>query len=400
MLELLNEARTVTEEVGFIHPKRQKEKEEPITKLEHQFVPALEFCGWLPCSNKKEFDLKAEVQSCHPYCCFNHLVGMPRKEELDLETGEVIEGDQVELTEYERRVIENYEKDRKYAINKCRGAGITTLLPVRHMAYKYAILNTIPDRKCIVCAGNGLALSLDIMHRIKLVLDKIPFVYKKIPTTDKPQEITLRSQGLILALAAEVLSLAGLENVGDFIGDEITKWNLVDDSGVLKTALPYATKSFAHIVFFGTPWGQRGFAYERIFNPALEHTSGFSVQVLNWREVMGIPEEDMDIVRTLVDVSQTEIKQIYKIKHKNDEIYREWFHTFFGNDVTIDQILAIETPLLDLQEIIDMYDNERETYDQELDNQYIVPTDSLYGDHTKLYSTADFEPEDIGVPQG
>ena len=115
---------------------------------------------------------------------------------------------------------------------------------------------------------------------------------------------------------------------------------------------------------------------------------------------MGIPEEDMDIVRTLVDVSQTEIKQIYKIKYKNDEVYREWFHTFFGNDVTIDQILAIETPLLDLQEIIDMYDDERETYDQELDNQYIVPADSLYGDHTKLYSTEDFEPEDIGVPQG
>lgn len=377
-----------------------KEEEEQKSKLEHQFVPALEFCGWLPHSNKEEFDLKAEVQSCHPYCCFNHLVGLPRKEELDIETGEVIEGDTVDLTEYERRVIENYESHRKYAINKCRGAGITTLLPVRHMAYKYAITNTIPDRKCIICAGNGLALSLDIMHRIKLVLDKIPFVYKIIPTSDKPKEILLRTEGIILAIAAEVLSLAGLENVGDFIGDEITKWNMVDDSGVLKTVLPYVTKSFAHIPFFGTPWGQRGFAYERIFNPALLKTSGFFVQVLNWREVMGIPEEDMDIVRTLVDVSQTEIKQIYKIKYKNDEIYREWFHTFFGNDVTIDQILAIETPLLDLQEIIDMYDDERETYDQELDNQYIVPADSLYGDHTKLYSTEDFEPEDIGVPQG
>lgn len=377
-----------------------KEEEKEESKLEHQFVPALEFCGWLPSSTKEQFDLKAKVKSCYPYCCFNHLVGLPKKEKLDESTGEIIEGDEVEFTEYERRVIVNYELHRKYANNKCRGAGITTLLPVRHMAYKYAVTNTIQDRKCVICAGNGLGLSLDIMHRIRRVLDKIPFVYKTVPSSDKPKEILLKSGGIILVLAAEILSLAGLENVGDFILDEITKWNLNDDSGVLKTVLPYATKSLAHIVIFGTPFGQRGFAYERVFNPELEHTSGFHVQILNWREVMGIPEEDMDEVRLLVDTSQAEIKQIYKIKYDDDEVYREWFHMFFGDDTTIEQILAIETPLLDLQEIIDMYDNERETYDQELDNQYTVPTDSLYGDHAKLYDTEDFEAEDIGVPLG
>ena len=66
---------------------------------------------------------------------------------------------------------------------------------------------------------------------------------------------------------------------------------------------------------------------------------------------------------------------------------------------SLSNITSILTPLLNLREIINAYDTERETYDQEFDNQYIIPADSLYGDHTKLYSTEDFEPEDIGVPQ-
>jgi len=371
--------------------------EEIKTTLQHQFVPALEFCGWLPCDTKKEFDIKQKVQSTHPYCCFNHLVGLPKKEHKD-EEGNITEGEEVDLTEYERRVIINYETNYKYANNKCRGAGLTTLF-VRHYAYKYAITNTIPDRKALICAGNGLLLSLDIMHRIKLVLDKIPFVYKVVPTSEKPREIYCKTGGIIMSIAAEVITLAGLENVGDIMGDEITKWNLVDDTPVLKTILPYVSKSFAHLAFFGTPYGQRGFAYDRIFNPVLLNTSGFFVQVLNWREALGIPEIDIEIIRDLIGTPRDEIKKIYKRKYNLDEEYKIWFHEYFGDNSSIDGILSITTPLLDLQEIIDTYDNERETYDQEFDNQYIVPSDSLMGDHNKHYSTEDFEAEDIGVPE-
>ena len=32
------------------------------SKLEHQFVPALEFCGWLDSTTKEEYDLKKSVQ--------------------------------------------------------------------------------------------------------------------------------------------------------------------------------------------------------------------------------------------------------------------------------------------------------------------------------------------------
>ena len=311
--------------------------------------------------------------------------------------GNVVLGDPVEFTAYEKRVIRNYEKHRKYANNKCRGAGLTTIF-VRHYAYKYAIQNVIPGRKALICAGNGLGLTLDIMHRIKLVLDKIPFVYKKIPTSEKPMQFSLRSEGIIQAMAANVLTLAGLENVGDVLGDEITKWDMIDDTPVIKTLLPYVSKSLANLAFFGTPYGQRGFAYDLLFDPELIKTAGFFVQVLNWREAVGIPEQDIDVVRTLVDTPREEIRKIYKKKYNDDLEYREWFHAYFGYDITIDEILSIVTPLLDLEEIISTHDDEKNTYDQEFDNQAIIPTDSLYGDHTKNYSIEDFEAEEIGVP--
>jgi len=49
----------------------------PGKKYLHLFVPALFYCGWLKNQTEEQTSLKKQVQSCYPYCCFNHLIGLP-----------------------------------------------------------------------------------------------------------------------------------------------------------------------------------------------------------------------------------------------------------------------------------------------------------------------------------
>lgn len=59
----------------------QKQFERDVKKaeetLEHKFMVALEYCGWLPEATKEQKKIKKQVHACFPYCCFNHQVGLP-----------------------------------------------------------------------------------------------------------------------------------------------------------------------------------------------------------------------------------------------------------------------------------------------------------------------------------
>lgn len=49
----------ITKHGGSLHPEKSRPK-----KLEHEYVSALFFCGWIDAFNKKQKDIKKSVKSC------------------------------------------------------------------------------------------------------------------------------------------------------------------------------------------------------------------------------------------------------------------------------------------------------------------------------------------------
>jgi hypothetical protein len=300
----------------------------------HRFIPALFYCGWLKNQTEEQILLKNQVQSCHPYCCFNHMIGLPTIKYED-ESGNVFgASDGVPLWPYEKEIIDRYENIHYYALNKCRGAGATELLSIRYMAFKY-ITTRIKDRKCLLIAGTNQDAAKVIMRRIKEICDKVSFVYRISPKSETPGEIYFQF-GMILSIPANPDDIRSYENVGDVILEESAFWKLIDDSPVLLAAEPHVAKSSAHIGVISTPNGRSGFFWNKIFDP--EFQTKYDGHVLNWREVVDVP-----------------------------------------------------IPVISKEEILLTKEGDPSTYDQEFDNQFIISENRAFGD----FDTADFMPIDL-----
>jgi len=124
------------------------------------------------------------------------------------------------------------------------------------------------------------------MGRIKELCKKIPFVYRIHPNSENPTKIYFKN-GIIMAIPAVPDDIRSFENVGDIILEESAFWKLNDDTPVLKAAEPHVAKSSAHIGVLSTPNGQRGFFWNKIFNPAIK--TRYLKHVVNWKQVVDVP---------------------------------------------------------------------------------------------------------------
>lgn len=300
----------------------------------HRYIPALFYCGWLADTTKKQKKIKKDVESCYPYCCFNHLVGLPTIKYED-EFGSIIgESKPVPLHKYEQKILENYESTNYYALNKCRGAGASEILTIRWMLFKYCITR-IKNRLCMIVGGINEKEAVEYMTRIKELADRIPFMYRVQPKSDTPSVIYLKL-GVIKATPANPQAVRSYQNVGDILLEESAFWKLIDDTPILKSAEPHVVKSSAHIGAISTPNGQAGFFWSKIFNPEVK--SKYFKHVLNWKEVV-----DVDL------------------------------------------------PVISKEEVLKLQREDPATYEQELNNQFLLSENRAFGN----FDVADFLPIDF-----
>lgn len=334
----LSNLETVMQDVGFLPKKsfntkqaedREKQLEEAakaLESLEHPYWPALEYCGWLPESTPQERKIKKEVQSCKPYCCYNHRIGLPKIVYEDPETHQQWESDPIELYDYERKIIENYETHRYFGLNKIRGAGISEVLVVRHLSYKYAVINTIKDRKGLVMAGINKKVAVGLLYRIVQLLKPFPFTYRELPNEENPDILKFRGGGVIMALPAAINAARGMANVGDVMLDESAFWDLEDDEPVLKAMEPFVAKGKSRLAVFSTPNGQRGFFWTKVFDP--------------------------------------EAKTKY-----------------FKQELTLEEVKNVPVPVIDIAEAERLKEEDPDLYAQEFGNKFILPSASVFGDN-------------------
>lgn len=350
----------------------------------HVPVPKRFYCHWILPGDESQYDehQRPLVNDHKGRCCFNHRVGLPaRKWEEDEGSTESIP---VELTHFNHRIMKNYFKHRKYSQNKCRGSGATEILTVRYMIFKYGVLGTVKNRKCIILPGTSSKLSDEISTRIKEVCDKIKHIYLKIPTTDKPKEFVFVTGGRIILTSATPDADRGFENVGDILLEEVAHWELVDDLPVFYASEGVYEKTRCHIVHNTTPRGKRGFYYDLIWSP--EATSDYYHHVTNWREIIGLPIVKIEQLYDLGEITPemlNDLRQQCLNQYKNNPEYFNWYNNFFtdnGAVIPIEELMDVPIPLLDINAIIGDSKTERSHYDQENDNQFISGENRAIGE--------------------
>ena len=337
------------------------------------------YCEWLPENTPEQRKLKEDIKKRYDVdrkCCWNHWVGLPT---LKFENSADSEG--MPLNRYEMRMLELNQQTNYYALNKCRGAGASEIKTVRWDAFYYSILNKTPGRKGLTMAGLNMETSTKFLHRIKQLCDQHPELYLFPPKTDFPTKIFFAQGGSLWAMPAVPNSVRSLENVGDVNVEEASFWAKVEDGPVLQAVEPHVVKSKARISNISTPNGKKGYYWTRIFDPEATPPTKYLQHVLNWREVVGIPEPDPEVLSDYDDTDPNEretIKKTYLHLYQNDRQYKQWFHDFFGQR-DINEILNVAAPILDIKEIVKMYHSDRAEYDQELDNQFITTESKAFG---------------------
>lgn len=370
-----------------------------ITGMQEIGIPKIFYCEWI--DDKKDREI---IQKNYPNCCFNHRVGLPtRKWEGDEEKAEDIP---VPLTPTNRRQIENYNKYKKYSENKCRGSGTTEILTIRWMIFKYAVLNITPNRKCVIVPGTSGKLTVEISTRIKAICDKIPQIYERVPTSNKPMEFAFRTRGRIVLTSATADAIRGWENVGDIVLEEVAHWDMIDDMPVYNSSQAVHTKTQCHVIHSTTPRQKRGFYYNLVWDETAK--SDFYKNVTNWREIVGLPvpliEDLQKHVHEHGDITMDDLKamrkQLVKL-YKTDPEYREWYKNFSrqgvkvfyhdGKLIPIQNLVNVPIPILDINSIIRDSITFRPEYDQELDNQFIASNRRAIG----MFQEEDFDPLDL-----
>ena len=375
-----------------------------VAKKSQLSIPKRFYCGWTLPGDQIQYDKKGkEIIKDYKYgqCCFNHRVGLPtRKWETDMGKTEVIT---VELTHFNRRMMKNYFRHRKYSKNKCRGDGTTEILTVRWNVFKYGILDIVKNRKGVIMPGTSSKLSNEISTRIKALCDRIPQIYLNgIPNSLAPNKFNFKTGGRIELTSATPDADRGYENVGDIDQEEVAHWDMIDDKPVYYASEGVHDKTKCHITHNTTPRGKSNFYYDLVWAP--EANSDFFKHIVNWREVVGLPVEKIEDLYECGYIDDELLiklrKELVEKYHTNPD-YKEWYDNFSKSQVKVfwdhDEIIPIEeivdipVPILDINAIVSDSQTDRSHYDQELDNEFISGDNRAIG----IFEEADLKPDDL-----
>ncbi len=394
----------LTKESKTIHESRTGTQYVISIKKDQLSIPKRFYCHWKLPVDEIQYD-KNGKEIVDDYkegqCCFNHRVGLPtRKWESDVGKTEVIV---VELTHFNRRMMKNYFRHRKYSKNKCRGDGTTEILTVRWNIFKYGVLDNVKNRKGIIMPGTSSKLTNEISTRIKALCDKIPQIYMQgIPNSIAPAKFHFKTGGRLELTSATPDADRGYENVGDINQEEVAHWDMIDDKPVYYASEGVHDKTRCHINHNTTPRGKSNFYYDLIWAP--DAKSDFFKHIVNWREVVGLPVEkveDLYGVGFIDDNMLVKLRKQLFHKYKTDPEYRQWYNTFEKSGVKVfwdngilipfEEILDVPIPILDVNAIVNDSQTDRSHFDQELDNEFISGDNRAIG----VFTEVDLKPDDL-----
>lgn len=173
-------------------------------------------------------------------CCFNHAIGLPKKN-----------GKEYPLFDYQKRVFEALTerdggvKDKHLWIKKCRGSGITELM-LRYMAWLALKDDFYRGAQMAIITGPRLELAIDLIDRMKNLFEGLAKF-----NTDKT--VIILNGCTIRAYPSNANSSRGQPNMQFILLDEADFFSPSEQKIAREAAEGYIGKNNPYIIMVSTP---------------------------------------------------------------------------------------------------------------------------------------------------
>lgn len=173
-------------------------------------------------------------------CCFNHIIGLPKKN-----------GKEMPLFDYQERVfsalmeINDSIKDKHLWIKKCRGSGITELM-LRFMAWLALRDDSLRGAQMAIITGPRLELAIDLIDRMKKL-------FEGLAKFDTDKTVIILNGCTIRAYPSNANSSRGQPNMQFILLDEADFFSPAEQRIAREAAEGYIGKNNPFIVMVSTP---------------------------------------------------------------------------------------------------------------------------------------------------
>jgi hypothetical protein len=190
---------------------------------------------------------KAEDLRTLGNCCFNHIIGLPKKD-----------GIEKKIFDYEMQLVEALDNNKNMFIKKARGLGITELL-LRYMAYLCVKDDTYNNCRFHIVTGPRINLAEDLIDRLhSLFISKLGIDCKQVGPIIYVNNI------MIQAFPSHTISSSrGYTDVKFILIDEAAYFPPGQQDEVRAVCEAYRPKSNPYIIMVSTPY-KPGDLFEQI----------------------------------------------------------------------------------------------------------------------------------------
>ena len=169
------------------------------------------------------------------FCCFNHIIGLPIKDE-----------EVKPLFDYEQIIFNSLEENKHIWIKKATGLGITEFM-LRYMSWLCLRNDKLQDTQMCIVTGPRIELAITLINRMKGLLEE------KIKFDSKETVIELNRVKIEAFPSHHLDAMRGLSNVSFILLDEADFFPPGQQQDTRNVSERYIAKSNPYIVMVSTP---------------------------------------------------------------------------------------------------------------------------------------------------
>lgn len=209
----------------------------------------------------KPFWIEDPIRHEHQYyftsykCCFNHIVGLPIKDEQ-----------WKPIFDYEIEIVKYLEHYKHIWLKKARGLGVTELL-LRYMGWLALSSDTYQNTRFVVVTGPKVKIAWDLIIRLKHLFQ--PYIL-----SDSRLDNLVLNSVTIEAFPSNTVSMRGYADFKFILLDEADFFEQSEQEEVMAVARGYIAKTDPWIVMVSTP-NEPNSLFHRIEQMKSDEEAGF-----------------------------------------------------------------------------------------------------------------------------
>jgi hypothetical protein len=171
-------------------------------------------------------------------CCFNHIVGLPKKN-----------GKEYPLFSWQEQIFEALELYTNLSILKARGIGITTFI-IRYLAWKILYDDELDNKSIFIVSGTREEHANYVKERLKQLFE---FTFPDLQLESKYTELWLKSTWIKVFPSKNIEALRGYMDAHTIWLDESDYLDISIQNELMNAIIPYQEKSNCNIILTSTP---------------------------------------------------------------------------------------------------------------------------------------------------